>query len=62
MLVLGAVIGGQPGVRAADYDEATGEPPYCTTCGHEMVSWPEEFGVTGELHADGSLEPPDGPA
>lgn len=44
------------GARTADYDEGPGDPPFCTVCGHEIVTWPAEFGSPGEVHADSSLD------
>lgn len=45
------------GVRPTSYDEASDEPPCCTVCGHELVTWPEEFGAPEEMHAYADLEP-----
>lgn len=53
----GRSINPHPGVRPTNYDEASDEPPFCAVCGHELLTWPEDLGAPGELHAYNDLEP-----
>lgn len=59
ILTEGAEVPRHIGVRPTDYPPLTGDewpkdPPFCTTCGHELLTEP----VGGvEWHADGGLDP-----